>query len=214
MIYNYKKFLSFLLFAMVISTGVIGCGESKKEVDPPYTADQQSQIPPTEYITFSSLEHFLHTLRTIRTHGFASEAAEHLDLGSLDELYMPTGIPEEYKIISVMVDDVNVGFTYLHDDDLISENARWSAMGNRKHFGFTFSRDEDENAIASFLENFGYSEDDLIDGRYLLVNSNGLLWSYEGRFMQMHIPVQLANSERDDLTKYMAIDIFDIDDLG
>jgi len=252
-----KMFIAITIIVMLLLT-LTGCEQQRSVTDMygvisednfvnEYISEEESHtiIATPEFLEFSSLDEFLEVHRSARSSEVAEDisvVAERLDIASVERLYLPTGILEEYELFCVMIDLVNVGLLFLPSEHLVSDGQRSDAVSKRQHFIFTFSRESFEYPMSGIMEQFGATETDLLDGRYLFVEPNSYLWGYDGRILCLQLPMppdidmeyllsapidefeswlqalpddialSLGLDDRNDLTRFMTVDIFDIQD--
>ena len=117
--------------------------------------------------------------------------AESTDFTSLETFHLPVGIPEEFQIYRITVSEEDVAIWYLHKDDMVSEETRWDAIVQQRHFLFGFSRwDMDTDFLMDgILRQNGASEEDLIDGKYLFVAPNLFRWASDRKTFGLYTPL-------------------------
>ena len=105
-------------------------------------------IPAAGFETFSSLEEFEEAALT-RQQGVANMAA-------LDRYFLPTGLPEEYKLYKITVTGADIAFWYLPETDLISEKTMKAAEDGQKYFIFVDERIRSPyaNDYANMVKNY------------------------------------------------------------
>jgi len=189
-----KQFIVVISIILLLYS-LIGCGKSsEKMIDDQFepvsdTFDESSDPAPLSLIwpSFASLEEFLHYLETLEERDVSEDVAE---LASLEKYYLPTGIPDSYKIYRIIATPTNIGFWYLPEEYLKSDVETLLAESLRKNYLFFFSRDKIDAPIAGIMEQYGATESDLIDGRYLNVkiSTNMLIWEEDGAAMWLYLP--------------------------
>jgi len=132
-----------------------------------------------------------------------ADVVEATELASLEMLYQPTNIPEGFQLYRVTVNERNVAFWYLHEDDLVSEEATQEALDQQRYFLFNVSRrDGDASALMDgVLRRNRASAEDLIDGRYLSVAPNALVWASDGVIFRLFAPLSMA----DDMVRFAEV---------
>ena len=157
-------------------------------------------------ITFSSVEDFLNAYIIANAGGdiahlisewyepytgatIASSVAN-VNFTSLEAFYLPVGIPDEFEIHSIAVNEEFVNFTFLHQDDMISEDAIWDALrSNFRVFRFSAPRGQDVgDPMEDMLHLHGVTEEALIDGEYLFVGPGSVVWALDNRLFYLYIP--------------------------
>jgi len=114
---------------------------------------------------------------------------ESVNLLALERLYLPTNIPSEYQLHQITVFENNVSLVYLHIDDLVSEDTIVEALIHQRHFLFNFTRWNVESPMEGILQQNDATIDDLIDGKYLLVEPNLLIWASDNEVIYMYVPL-------------------------
>ena len=169
---------------------------------------------------FSSLEELLEAHKAVREGTATGELAElgggdrgqySIKLAALDELYVPTGIPEGYKLHKIEVNYLRVTYVYLPESDLLSEEAINSALLEQKEFDFTIYRWGMDYPMEGSLRQNNATEGDLIGGVYLLVPPHSMLWGSERTLLHLYMPLSLSNAKGKDLVKFAAMDSVDIE---
>jgi len=128
-----------------------------------------------------------------------AELAESLNFAALDKIYVPTNIPEPYRLYGISIYEDGVGLRYLREEDLASEYKRQLTYVTFQFFDFYFSRLN--------------TKDDLTDGKDLLCGTNRLEWVFDGRSMSMHVPASIdVYANEISLIEYLGLD--SVDDLA
>ncbi|MCL2408766.1 MAG: hypothetical protein FWC96_04030 [Oscillospiraceae bacterium] len=189
-----------------------------------------SDAPDT--LRFSSLEEFLLSYIAVkdgmRAEGFMptsvhgnfehfSEMAESVDLLSLERFYLPVNIPEEYKIFRIAVTEYHVTIRFLPEEHLGSETDILLARADSQDFQFSFTRKLNlENPMAGIMEQFGVTEADLIDGKYLFLEPNLFLWGSNREILSLYTPrppaVGLSDNGEEDLVQFTEMFVLDLTD--
>ena len=143
---------------------------------------------------FHSLTEFLESYVSAtrgRSAGEASRLEESVGLMALEELYLPIGIPNAYRLFRILVNENFVSFWYLQEEDLISEDTILDALINQRHFLFSFTRWDwgDETPFDRMLEHLRVSEIDLIDEKYYFDERNRFVWASDNERMSLYIPM-------------------------
>ena len=180
-----------------------------------------------DMLFFSSLEDFLTAHRTLRDGGditdlVAEWQASFTDmdladvivnagLASLETFYLPVGIPEEFQIHRVDINESGVGIWYLHKDELAFEDADWFEISRSWDFLFSFTHVETPGNMRSILQQHNMSEEDLVDGR-LFLEPDLFVWAYGRVRMLLYIPMSLVSDNVADmlrLTEVKAVNLLD-----
>ena len=198
----------FLLFA--ISLIIAGCG-SINDHDVEYSTsdttdninensphEHNSDLPdatteerndsPVDLMSFSSIDAFLtYTLN-------AEKGGDVADLSSLDYFFLPTGLPEGYNLNRIAAGAVDIGFYYLQDEYLSTNETARLAEAQRKNFLFISNRGSYQ--FKSVMEQFSVVEDDLIDGKYLYVEYlNLIIWEQDDVTLMLYLPKEYVISD-------------------
>jgi len=169
---------------------------------------------PDELI-FSSLEDFLLAYRALQLgeditafvenwfSGLSGSTLESVakgsNLASLETLYLPVGIPDDFVIGKILVNEYHVHIAFYHIDDMVSEDSKWIADIQQRHFSFAMLfRDYDEATLFSnMMEAYGAYEESLIDGKYFFSEPNRFDWVADGVWFQLYTPLrQLSESNK------------------
>ena len=189
-----------------------------------------SWVPDT--LRFSSLEEFLLSYIAVRdgarAEGFMpasvngsfehfSRMAESIDLLSLERFYLPTNIPEEYKLFRIRVTEYNVSLWFLPEEHLGSDLDITNATVFAKHFLFSFTRGLNlENPLVGVMEQSRVTEADLIDGRYYFDGRNLFIWGSNGEMLLLYTPIPPAVGFSEDIgadmVRYAEVYVLDLTD--
>jgi hypothetical protein len=150
--------------------------------------DDQYEVfdSPVDLISFSSLVDFISYLKK------AEKGGDVADLASLKEYYLPTKIPEEYKLYKITAGVADIGFWYLPKSYLDSEDSILSGEAAQKHYLFISTRNGDMEGVK---EQFQLESSDLIDNKYYLYNASTdiLFWEQDGNLLMLYLPVGIAS---------------------
>jgi len=188
------------------------------------------------FIEFSTLENFLTAIEAIQTDGddiaslvedlpdmgrdsYLENVMERTKLQSIETLYLPIGIPEEFEIRRVTVSEHYIAFRYLPREIVpASRDEFWLAMTRSPSFEFTISRKQIPNQLDAILERDSLCLDDLIDGKYLFLEPNLFVWESDGRLITLYITTRSNDDGRNDtpldmvrFTETLEIDLQDVD---
>ena len=163
-----------------------------------------------DHLTFSSLEEFLAgylIAREGRTDGDITalveswqvrssntelgDVVESVSFTSLENLYLPIGIPDGFQIHVIRVNEEVVNIRFLHEDDMVSEEAIWDAIVRQRDFRFNFTRWDLDSPMDGIFEQFHVTEEDLLDGRYLFLEPNFFIWASDREVLYMYMPLNL-----------------------
>jgi len=147
---------------------------------------------------FLSLEEFLYTHMSVRR-GHANEsvssAASQLDFASLNTLYFPTNIPEDYHLASIVVYNERIRIWFISEP--VTDEAWHNALINSQYFLLEITRwtyyDLESwghsTPMQGMMNQFGFTEGDLIDGKYFFLEAgNELHWAHGSNRMSLRLP--------------------------
>ena len=203
----------FLLFVLV------GCGRYENEVymngvntvDVYELTNNDNEViacKTDDVLEFASVEDFLAAHRTVRASGDISDLVvestylnlpylvESVKLSELKRLYLPTSIPDKYQLYKILVNERTVGFWYLHEEDLVSENAFLNATVQKREFLFCFVRLDVDNPLEGSLKQGNASKEGLINGKYLFSEPNMFIWAFDRDLLYMYVPLPSRNYQR------------------
>jgi len=165
-------------------------------------------------LEFSSLEAFLNTYLITRdeksgditdyvlyystpTTGFdLYDVIAGLDIESLETLYLPVEIPEDFALGKIRIVEGFVLIYFFHKDDMVSEYTKMDAIFMQQHFAFHFhrnpvTRDESE-LIDSAIKRQSAMEVDYNGIRFLFHEPNLFTWYSNqlafGLYTPLHLP--------------------------
>ncbi|MCL2420400.1 MAG: hypothetical protein FWD03_00950 [Defluviitaleaceae bacterium] len=201
--------ISIVIFALFV---LGACAQSTRAA----VDDTEDVIAASEVIDqleFSSLEEFLVSYNTVRSGRAVGELAalsESVDFMGLERLYLPVAIPDDYQLFRIRVNEETVSFWYLSETDLVSEATIRDAIAQRRDFLFGFTRWNIESPMEGILRQNGATEEDLVDGRYLFIGSNMVIWASDRDVMTLYTPVGMQNNRQGELSmETNAAGIFD-----
>ena len=189
-----------MLFLLLVA--LVGCGQFNEEQE--ITGERVIDI-----LDFPSLEAFLDAYLIVREDGegdisdFVSEfwsatgddnlmdIATGAEFASLEMLHLPVGIPEDFELYRVRINELLVSFRFLHRDDMVSEYATKEADLQQQFFEFHFHRIDAEDSVLleGILEQDSATKADLIDGRYLFREPNSFTWVSNRTIFGLRTPV-------------------------
>ena len=169
----------------------------------------------SETLSFSSLEGFLTSYVEVKNGGLGrgeidfqgdwfspfhgvelADVIENIDFAGFEMLYIPTGIPDDFRLHEIRVFEEGVGFRYLHKNDMISEETIRAAISGQRHFWFVHTRWDMDNSFlfdAMMRQSFvsvgvNATEDDLINGRYFFNGMHSFNWVHDRERFTMTVP--------------------------
>jgi len=147
---------------------------------------------------FLSLEEFLDTHASVRQ-GRADDdiahAATRLDFESINTLYFPVNIPEEYQLASIVVYEEWIRIWFIAGP--VTDETWHNALANSQYFLLQITRvtyqDLEEwghtSPLQGIMYSFNLTEDDLIDGKYIYLEvGNILIWAQGSNYLMLHMP--------------------------
>jgi len=178
--------------------------------------------PRDEFLEFSTVESFLEAHRLVQEGTADAELlrlAEINNFASLETLYVPTNIPEPYRLGQISVHEANVSLTFYIEEHLISEEAMRSATIRQQGFSFSLFRHESDEPMAGYRAPQGdfinrSREGDWIHDRYLFTRfGDTLIWAVGRNLATMSFPRRDAQGEViGDLVRYFGLD--SVEDLA
>jgi len=189
-----------------------------------------------DFIEFSTLEDFLVASVATRADGDIAALVNHwsgaqdvyslerviesTEFQSIETLYLPIAIPEEFEIRRVIVTEHYVALTYLPSE--ITPDTRdefWMAMAQNPSFELTIYRWADMSGqVDIILEAENKSVDDLIGDKYLFLEPNLFVWESNEILFTLYVPMLSDGGSRRDtpsdivkFTETLELDLQDID---
>ena len=169
-------------------------------------------------INFSSVEDFLNAYMTASRGGEIdslasewhvpftgeedltfSESAANVNFTSLEHFYLPVGIPDEFELFTITVNEGAVNFIFMRPEDMVSEDAVWDALWNERVVRFDFPRWDMDDAflLEAMLEQGNITEEDLVNGRYEIREHEWayvIAWVYDRTRFWLQIPRRQHNA--------------------
>jgi hypothetical protein len=113
-----------------------------------------------------------------------SDVLESVGFASIETLYLPIGIPEDFRLHLIRVTDIAVSFEYLHKDDMLLDEASRNRASRDRQFTLAyFMFDMDYSYLVDAMLRQSYvsfgvraTENDLIDGRYFFDGRYSFTW--------------------------------------
>ena len=160
---------------VIFACCLVGCSSQLEAIAPtpeatvPIEASSESESYAESVDMFYDLESFLECAENPESEGLA-------DLASLEYFYLPTGIPEGYRLYKITAAKNDIGFWYLPEEALASDDARLSAESRNEHFLFLSPR--------VYYDGFGGDE-------------TILTWQENGDFLMLYLPKDFAVDDRE-----------------
>jgi len=165
-------------------------------------------VPPT--LGFASLEELIEAYKLLRTHKAdrkLKKSAKSVDFAKLEKLYLPTNIPEAYKLYWITIYKGGVWFKYLPEKYTGSE---FEALFDNYSF---YCSSLDTDSMDDIMQANHLTEKDLIEGKYWFTGSNSLVWVLDGKYMSIVLPTSTEVYSGDfSLIDYLGLD--SVEDLA
>jgi len=144
------------------------------------------------------------------TESSLADIAEEVNLAALEKIYVPTGVPEPYRLNGISVAKSGVGIRYCREEDLISDDPARIL----RQFAYTYSRSDLDSPLNDRMQHYGVTKEDLIEGKYLFNETSYTLdWELDGGVMNLKLPTSLEVYERKiSLVEYLGLS--SIEDLA
>jgi len=203
-----KRMGVFLSICLIVSLLLMGCSRladnnqdlhdevHSSESDVHLQNCAESDVPseeifdsPVDLLAFSSMESFTSYLLS------GEKRDDIADLASLNNYWLPTGIPEGYHLYKITAGISDIGFWYLPVNCLSTSDDILAAESEQKHFLFISTRGTYE--FGSIMTQFGAAQDDLIDGKYLLASENEqiIIWEQDNNTLMLYLPSEYEVSD-------------------
>jgi len=202
------KFKNLSRFVLVIALVLlfVGCGQSNPE-DNALTEQETTQetmqetstgsdspIDGVNILRFTSLTEFLlayNEAAEARLLGRRSDFDGDVNLAALESLYLPIGIPDNYRLFRILATPAEISFWYLPEEHLVSDDAIMGALSHQLNFSFGFTRWvwETGSPKESMMEQHRLTEEDLIDGIYYFDGRRRFQWASDSQRISMGIPL-------------------------
>lgn len=123
--------------------------EETMETQAPTESTYPPEVSEVTIKAFDSLDAFHDGILDARQVGPNSMQKYPGELETLEEYYMPLGLPEGYKLYQIAAGAVDIGFYYLPEEDLITEDKMLKADLNSEYYLFISGRQHDFDAIVA-----------------------------------------------------------------
>ena len=203
---------TFMLFA------ITGCGQIGEGIyyEQQHEAAQEPVAQPAPSLVnrtlgFASVEEFLYAHRAVRegrATGSLTNLAAAVDFLSLDELHIITNLPGTYRLHGIEIDGSGVGMWFFPEEAFVSMDAMHNARSNRYFFHFSFTRWDLDSPMAGVISQFGFTSEDIINGRYYFSETGGsgiFYWAQGREVFSMRLPRVLHENH--------GISAFDVNNL-
>jgi uncharacterized repeat protein (TIGR02543 family) len=112
------------------------------------------------------------------------------------ELVLPNNLPGAYQFHYMTVYEQSIWFWFVPEQSLASEEARRSAIDRQQYFNLIIFRwtYEDleswglQSSMHGIMQQFDFTEEDLIDGRFLRERTETLLWAQGSELISLTLP--------------------------
>jgi len=91
---------------------------------------------------FASLEDFLSSYLVVQdreVHGSLGDMLEWTGFATIERLYLPSAVPEDFEVYLVLLAGESASISYLPAEDMVSEEAAQAAQLADRHFSFSFN---------------------------------------------------------------------------
>ena len=185
-----------------------------------FESQEQGRIMVSEInrLWFTSLEEFLYATASARdARGFwdlhiASRTNDIRLLSSLDTFYLPANIPNGFYLHRISVHGAFIDIFYMPFYGEVTWEISHEAFSNNRYFHLQFTRWTYEDLeswgsntpLDGIMRQFGFRENDFIDGRYLFHEStNTLYWAQGSNRFSLQMPKDLPH-ENNNVSEFAA----------
>lgn len=166
-----------------------GCGSASDVAEPAVAETEPTEVSEQENISVypADLDVF-YDLESFLDYAAAAESGGLADLASLEYFYLPTGIPDGYRLYKITAAKNDIGFWYLPEEALVSDDTILSAESRNEHFMF----------ISPRVYYSCFAGDETL-----------LTWQEDGDLLMLYLPKNIAVEDRDTLCsvqKYVRTD--------
>ena len=117
-----------------------------------------------------------------------TDVVENMNFAALEKFYLPTSLPEGFQIFDIAITEKAVSIRYMPQVDFYSEETLWDALNLQRGFEFTFTRLDFDSPMETVYRQNNASSKDLIDGKYLFVEPNKIIWTSNGEILSLYTP--------------------------
>jgi len=146
---------------------------------------------------------FVSYWRATSTESNLSDVVESVNFSSLERLYLPTNIPEDYQIYRIDISKEFVSIWYLPEAYINMQDGFPVATNQQKYFHFSFTRWNTEPLSDSAM-------DDLNDDRYGFDGHNMIQWSFCNERFLLYTPTEMGN-DRSELIRFAEMRIVEVE---
>ena len=152
--------------------------DDEKERGEAEPSEEDIEASEVDLMRFSSLDELNEFIAQ------ATDGGDIAHLSELDKYYLPKNIPTEYKLYKITAGAVDIGFWYLPEEYLSSDDKIIEGEANQKHFLFISPR------YSSTMENVDISGEESVDEKtYLRESATDVLFREEGgRVLMLYLP--------------------------
>ena len=148
-------------------------------------------------LEFRSLEEFLVNYSLVEQNATTRNGATielRTNFAALETLYVPINIPEEYSLYKIKVTARDVGFWYVHRDDMISEETIREAIALQRHylFGITRWNLETDFPMEGILRQNNASKEEYLARGYIFAEPNVLFWASDSEILTLYMPLDMT----------------------
>ncbi len=188
-----KKLLT-IMAALLCVLLLASCGSDDKAGTPPpvevecalapvgSVTDEEETACVIDLVGFSSLDEFLEAAKN--STGGKDDIAQ---LASLEEILIPSSIPEEYKLYKITAGAADIAFWYMPEEYLKDNDSRLDGEAFQKHFMYIDSRN---SSFDVFTEQIKHLPSFFTYDKYSIVNTSGYMvnWEESGRLITLYLP--------------------------
>jgi len=205
---------------------LVGCGQISEAIKDHRRQEHEAyDSPEPDPLVFSSFEDLLSGYELARNGDFTNLASQRGATGSaladivestnfteLEKLYLPTGLPMPYQLYKISVYDKCISICFMHEDDMVSDEAIQSAFSQFKFFGCDYYYWDSDSPLDGTLRQHGATEKNLIDGKYLFDGRHSLCWAIDRGAMYMYLPLP-SRDVRDKISMLENLGLNSIEEL-
>lgn len=179
-----------LCLLLLVSCGNYGGEQPSLEVEcalPPAESDanEEETACVIDLVGYASLDEFLEAAQNAT--GGKDDIAQ---LASLEEIRIPSSIPEEYKLYKITAGAADIAFWYMPEEYLKDSDSRLHGEAFQKHFMYIDSR---SGSFESFVKQLEGHPSDLVKDKYFITYTSSCMvnWEEDGRLLSLYLPGHL-----------------------